>query len=110
MHARASLTGPVGSSQPKPYLIAGAGRLSAAVWKTVSETGEADYQFNVFLLDPMDGSVVQRFSASDVVDLAKLAHVLAAVLLDDGCVESALQRALRSLVDDLETVFCRDAE
>ena len=106
MHAKALLTDVVTSSQPKPYVIVGAGRLSAAVWKASSEAGEADYQFNVFSLDAMDGSVAQRFSARDVIDLAKLAHVLAAVLVDDGGVDRDLRRQLSSLVSELESVFC----
>jgi hypothetical protein len=106
MHAKALLTDVVTSSQPKPYVIVGAGRLSAAVWKTLSEDGNATYQFNIFSLDAMDGSVIQRFSARDVVDLAKLAHVLASVLVDDGGVDHDLRRQLSSLVSDLESVFC----
>jgi hypothetical protein len=106
MHSRALPVGAVSSCQPKPYLMVGAGRLSAAVWKILSEDGEADYHFNVFSFDAVDGSVAQRFSAQDVVDLAKLAHVLAAVLVDDGGVDCHLRRQLSSLVSDLESVFC----
>jgi hypothetical protein len=109
MHSRATSANSANLGQPKPYVIVGAGRLSAAVWKTMSADGEADYQFNVFSLDATDGSVCQCFSAHDVGDLAKLAHVLAAVLVDEGCVDSGVRKRLRSLINDLETIFCSDS-
>ena len=110
MHAKAFPTNVDSSSQLKPYVIVGAGRLSAAVWKLPSEDGEADYRFNVFSLDAIDGSVAHVFSARDIIDLAKLAHVLAAVLVDDGCMDAGLRRKLQSLIGDLEEIFFREAD
>jgi hypothetical protein len=88
----------------------GAGRLSAAVWKTPTTPDSTVYRFNIFSLDPRNGTVGQCFSADDVVSLAKLAHVLAAVLVDDGGIDSALRQQLSSLVSDLESVLCSTSD
>lgn len=110
MQARANGPVKVEHLPSKPYVIVGAGRLSAAVWKTMAEQGIPHYRFNIFSLDATTGTAGQCFTPDDVIGLAKLAHVLAAVLVDDGVVEPKLRQQLTSLINDLESVFCSDLE
>lgn len=93
----------------KPYVIVGAGRLSAVVWKSTTAQGSPDFRFNIFTLDATTGTAGQSFAPDDVIDLAKLAHVLAAVLVDEGGVEPDLRHRLNSLFRNLESVFCSDS-
>ena len=46
----------------------------------------------------------QLFRPQDVVDLAKLCHVLAAVFVDDGCVTENERADLTELVSKLERI------
>ena len=98
------------SVRSKPYMIVGAGHLSAALWKHGEEISGWEYQFTVFSLNGSNGAVAQCFSASDVIDLAKLAHVLAAVLVDDGCLAPKLRAEIQCLQHALESIFCPETE
>ncbi len=72
--------------------------------------GNPNFRFNVFSLDATTGTAGQSFTPDDVINLAKLAHVLAAVLVDDGGVEPDLRQRLNALIRDLESVFCTELE
>ncbi len=89
----------------RPYAFVGAGGLTASIWKSASASAESHYAFNIFRLIPESGQVSQRFGPADVADLMKLAHVLAATLLDDGCLSDVDRRELRKLIAKLETLW-----
>ena len=84
--------------------MAGAGRLAATVWKDGQGAHECDYNFNLQLMNPEDGSVSQRFSAGDLVDLVALVRLLSIEIVYDGCLGDELRITLRSLANQLDDV------
>ncbi len=89
----------------RPYAMVGAGDLTASIWKSPESSNEPTYVFNVFRMERGSGQVSQRFVTADVSDFVKLAHVLAATLLDDGCLDDSTRHDLRALVKQLETLL-----
>lgn len=81
--------------QTNPYFMAGAGRLAATVWKDSQGSYECDYKFNLLVINSEDGSVSQRFSASDLVDLISLVRVLTKEIVHDGCLDDEIRGTLR---------------
>ena len=83
----------------------GAGKLVAALWRSETPVRGSDYSFNVFHMEPDDGSVSQRFTAEDVFSLAKLALVLAYAILHDEAVDQDLRDDLDCFASCLDGVF-----
>ena len=94
----------------RPYCIVGADRLSAAIWKYGDEEGGFRYQFNIFRMLAAHGRVSQLFGPEDVVCLAKLAHILAVALLDDGCIDADTKGSLRRLSVRLDTALTGEGD
>ena len=90
------------SNSTKPYCVVGAGELSAHVWKNGDCRNGWRYNYNLFRLQLDNGHVSQAFTPNELVDLVKLCHVLATVLLDDGCLEQDVYERLDFLVEALE--------
>lgn len=88
----------------KPYAMLGAGRLASALWKAGDERCGWRYRFNVYRMSGRSGEVCQLLRPGDVLDLVKLAQVLAAVLVDDGCVSGRERRVLGDLAARLEAI------
>lgn len=86
----------------KPYAMLGAGPLTAALWKTGDIQSGWRYRFNVYRLNNSTGRVSQRFYATDVKHLVRLAAVLAFALVDDGCLPEPLRQELRDLATHLD--------
>lgn len=93
------------TTDTRPYAMVGAGELTASIWKLAAPSLNGQYRFTIFRMSRGMGSVSQCFVPSDVADFLKLAHVLAATLLDDGCLSDADRRELRMLVTKLETLL-----
>lgn len=89
----------------KPYTIAGAGPLTATIWKTGDEVAGWRYEFNIVRTIAANGRVTQRFRPRDVIDLTKLAQVLAFTLADDGCLDPDLRERLNWLAENLRKVL-----
>lgn len=89
----------------KPYLMFGAGKLTASVWKSEAAHAGCLYRFNIYRLCADSGCVTQRLSASDVPDLVKLARVLAQVIADDGGICSDLRQRLDDLAASIDSVM-----
>ena len=87
---------------PRPYAMVGAGSLSAAIYKTASEESGWSYRFLIFSIDSAAGTVSQQFAPEDVVNLAKLARVLAVVLAEDGCLDAELRDELNQFAACLD--------
>lgn len=96
----------------RPYSIVGADRLSACIWKHGDERGGFRYQFNVYRMLAETGRVSQLFGPEDVFCLARLAHVLAITLLDDGCIDSNLRARLKEFIIrfDVKLMNQKDSE
>lgn len=93
----------------RPYCLVGASRLSAALWKDGDEQGGFRYRFNIFRMLASSGRVSQLFDPEDVISLAKLAHVMALALIDDGCIHADLRRQLQQLVVRLDVSLAMEA-
>jgi hypothetical protein len=89
----------------RPYAMLGAGRLTSAVWKEGDDDSGWHYRFNIFRMNRPSGRVSQRYRPQDVVDLARLAQVLAFALSDDGCMDSELRDDLSCLAACLDQVL-----
>jgi len=89
----------------KPYVMLGAGKLTASLWKSIGDVSGCAYQFNIFRLCPDSGRVTQCLTPSDVPDLVKLARVLAQVIVDDGCVSSELRLDLKNLAVSIDSML-----
>ena len=91
-------------NRPKPYCMVGAGELASALWKTGDQVAGWRYRFNLFRMPSRSGRVSQLFRPADLTDIVKLCQVLAATLVDDGCLSPADRRALKQLVANLEQI------
>lgn len=83
----------------KPYTMAGAGPLVSSIWKSGDSDSGWTYRFNIYRMLPRSGHVAQLFKPEDVLHLAKLCRVLAAILADDGCLPSALRSELAGFAE-----------
>jgi hypothetical protein len=89
----------------RPYAMVGAGELTASIWKLAVPSLNGQYRFSIFHMSRDTGRVSQQFNPCDVAALVKLSHVLAATLLDDGCLSDVDRRGLRKLLSALETLL-----
>ena len=87
-----------------PVATVGAGKLSAHIWKRGDARNGWRLRYSLFRQNPKSGHVTQLYRPTDVTDLAKLCHVLAIVLLDDGCLANRERQELRQVADLLKTV------
>ena len=90
---------------PKPYVMAGAGKLTATIWKSGDERVGWHYRFNVFRCDASTGEVNQQLRPEDIGDLVKLARVLSQVVVDDGCIPHDLREELERLSTELDLLW-----
>ena len=97
-------------SQEKPYAMLGAGDLTASLWKSGDERSGWHYYFNIYRTSSRNGHVSQLFSPKDVVDLVKLAQVLAFALSDDGCLDTETRDDLACLSGCLDDVLPRKCD
>jgi hypothetical protein len=88
----------------KPYAAIGAGRLVSTIWKRGNPQDGWRYRFNVFRMSHSSGRVSRLLRPADVLDLAKLCQVLAATLVDDGCISAAERQQLQDLATKLDAV------
>lgn len=93
-----------GLSMPprKPYLLAGAGPLTATIWKDGDCHAGWDYRFNIVRTSRTTGRVTQCFAPRNIRHLAKLVQVLAFILADDGCLEPGRRDELKELASRME--------
>jgi hypothetical protein len=95
------------NQQPRPMAMVGAGPMSSAIWKLGDERSGWQYRFSLFRQTACTGNVSQLFSPSDLIHLVKLAHVLAAVLADDGCLPERQRGQLLRLAGDIDDMLRR---
>ena len=82
----------------------GAGQLVSAVWKTADQRGGRSCHFNVYRMNPHNGTVSQLLRPMDVHDLVKLCQVLAMTLADDGVIPPEQRRVLADLAKRLSHI------
>lgn len=92
-----------------PYCMVGAGRLTSVIWKPGDEDEGFRYRFNIFRTTVAQGRVSQLFEPEDVLALARLAYVLALMMLDDGCINADIRQRLKQLVYRLEMCAITEA-
>lgn len=93
----------------KPMGMVGAGPLTSMIWKTGDPDAGWRYRFNLFRTTSRSGRISQLFTPADVIHFVKLAHVLAAVLADDGCLSPVERGVLKRLAADLDEWWSRHA-
>lgn len=86
-------------------MLVGADQLTASVYKTGDELIGFNYRFNITRLSHRTGRVNQWFTPDDVCAMVKLARVLSAELVSDGCIVPALREQLISLAAALDDVL-----
>lgn len=84
--------------------MVGAGKLVSTLWKSGDQQAGWRYHFNLFRMSAR-GQVGQLLAPEDLIDLIKLARVLAATLAEDGCMSSAQRRELACLAAKLDHLF-----
>lgn len=95
----------------KAYETVGAGDWTAPIWKRSRPDGEWDYRFSLWrLMEGQGGKQTRRFRPKDVLDLPKLAQVLAATLVADGCIELELKQDLQCLDSSLQCLLGEDGD
>lgn len=101
------LTTPI---HPKPMGMVGAGPLTSMIWKSGDEDAGWRYRFNLFRTTARGGRVSQLFTPADVIHFVKLAHVLAEVLADDGCLSPIERGVLKRLAAELDEWWSRQMQ
>ncbi len=96
--------------RPKPMGMVGAGPLTSMIWKTGDEESGWRYRFNLFRTTAHGERVAQLFTPTDVIHFVKLAHVLAQVLADDGCLSPVDRGVLKQLAAELDDWWSRHAQ
>jgi hypothetical protein len=92
-------------SRIKPHAVLGAGNLTSAIWKAAELGNDELFYFNVFRMDAQTGDVTQRFAMSDILDLIRLAQVLAIALSEENCLDDHLRDDLACLASCLDEVL-----
>jgi hypothetical protein len=82
----------------------GAGQLVSTIWKARHKRGRGSLRFNVYRMSSDNGRVSQLLRPTDVHDLVKLCHVLAATLAADDCIPAGQRRVLADLAERLSHV------
>ena len=85
--------------------VVGAGRWTARIWRVVSHDRRVGYRLSLFL----DGGKKRRgrsceFGAADVLNLPKLAQVIAQSLVNDGWLPVALKDDLACMAHAMDFV------
>lgn len=75
------------------------------IWKTGDDNSGWRYRFNLFRTRRRGGRVGQLFAPADVIQLVKLAQVLAAVIADDGCLDPIERGVLKRLATELDVLW-----
>lgn len=91
----------------KPMGMVGAGPLTSMIWKSGEEDAGWRYRFNLFRTTARGGRVSQLFTPADVIHFVRLAHVLAEVLADDGCLSPIERGVLKRLAAELDEWWSR---
>jgi hypothetical protein len=102
--------GKVLSRSGKPYLLVGAGPLTATIWKWGSEERGWNYRFNIVRTSPKTGDVRQQFAPKNVMHLAKLVNALAVALAGEWSLAAELRAELENLADCMERVLVNTKE
>lgn len=89
----------------KPHAIVGAGALSSTIWRSQDLSDKDSIHFNVFRINAKTGDVTQRFSVSDIPDLARLVQVLALAISVDDAINSEMGDDLSCLAACLDQVL-----
>jgi hypothetical protein len=96
--------------RPKPMGMVGAGPLASMIWKSGDPDAGWRYRFNLFRTTARGGRVSQLFTPADVIHFVKLAHVLAQVLADDGCLSPIERGVLKRLAAELDDWWSRHTQ
>lgn len=94
--------------RPKPYATAGAGELTSLLWKRLKADGNAFYEFNLFRIRAGTKLPTGSLNQKHLRSMVKLVHLLATVMLDDGCLTAAEEFELETLVTALELIVFRN--
>ena len=87
----------------KAYEVVGAGNWTAAVHKRRTSEEKCEYWFRMLRMEQtVPTTYSHRFRPADVLDLPKLTQVIAASLVQDGCIEQSLKDDLACLVAGLD--------
>ena len=90
-------------SGKKAYEVVGAGNWTVAVHKRWRTKEKCEYWFRMLRMEQtVPTTYSHRFRPADVLDLPKLAQVLAASIVQDGCVEPSLRDDLACLTAGLD--------
>ena len=86
----------------KAYQVVGARNWLAEIWKHKTADDLPGYTFTISRM--RDGEELERghFTAADVLDLPELTRVLAATMVQDGCIPQTLKETLSCLADALD--------
>jgi hypothetical protein len=90
-------------SGKKAYEVVGSGNWIAAVHKRMRTKENCEYWFRMLRAEQtVPTTYSHRFRPADVLDLPKLTQVLAATILQDGCIEQSLRDDLSCLAAGLD--------
>ena len=90
------------SNTIRPYAVIGSGQLRSQVWKNETATSTT-YQFNIFRQDE-SGQVDHRFGPDHIVQLIKLAQVIAMMLADGDGMCSSHRTLMEEWADRLDVI------
>lgn len=96
------------TASEKPYATLGAGQLTSTLWKNGDVRSGWSYRFNIYRTNSRNGRVFRLFRPVDVPHLIKLCYVLAAALVDDGCISADERRILAALATKLDRIIRKD--
>ena len=90
-------------SGKKAYEVVGSGNWIAAVHKRWRTKEKCEYWFRMLRAEQtVPTTYSHRFRPADVLDLPKLAQVLAMTIVQDGCIEQSLREDLACLAAGLD--------
>lgn len=95
-------------SPGKPMVIVGAGPLVSPVWKSGNEISGWQYRFGICHPVEHNNCNSTELHPLDLVHIVKLIQVLAAVIVDDGCISSTERVLLKRLASKLDQAFGSD--
>jgi len=90
-------------SGKKAYEVVGSGNWIVAVHKRRRTKEKCEYWFRMLRMEQtVPTTYSHRFRPADVLDLPKLAQVLAMTIVQDGCIEQSLREDLACLAAGLD--------
>ena len=91
----------------RPYIVVGADRIAASVYKTGDDSIGFDYRFNLTHINQRTCRVAPWFSPADIISIVALTRTLAAELVHDGCVEPQLRKQFLALSAALDGAIAK---